>query len=256
MNCYRTGWGHSMHKLIALVATYVFLLSPAVADEYRTAESFFARGEYHEALKHTEALLKKDPDQAAYLYLEAMSAARAKLTDRAARSFERLLSLDRAQVSDTIRRKAYANYARSLLAANKSSETRRLLGSALSEYQSDPWLFNVSGRAYLSAGSYQLAVTDLSQSVSLDDRNWIVHNNLGLAYLKLGKNKEALQSFNRAIDLAPPVPFLYNNRGAVLENQGKLKAALADFEYALKVNPGYKKAKISAARVRKLLKAN
>lgn len=234
----------------------LLLLLPALAhaDLYEEAEAAFSRGAYQEAISKTETLLARKPKLAAYLYLHAMSALRARRYGKAKRSFNKLVALPDDTISDLVRRKSYANYLRTLLATGEMQRAAKLAEKATEHFPDDAVLANLAGRVYLGQGAYARALTSLERSISLDGDRWPAYNNLGLVQLKAGNFAAADKAFGQAIDLGPPIPYLYNNRGGAREKLGHLHKALSDYDHALRINPGYRKARRSAERLRKLIR--
>lgn len=94
------------------------------------------------------------------------------------------------------------------------------------------------GAGYYSRGQYAIALDELKQALSANDRYAPAYDMRGLVYMALAENKKAEESFLRALDLSPEQPEIHNNYGWFLCSRNRLDAAMSQFNIALN-NPLY-----------------
>jgi Tfp pilus assembly protein PilF len=93
------------------------------------------------------------------------------------------------------------------------------------------------GRALLSTGRINDAITELSMAASLDPRLSEAHNLLGLAYDRKGMPERAKDSYDRAIKNNPEDAQALNNMGFSLYQNGHYRAAVDKLKRAAKLAP-------------------
>jgi TolB-like protein/Flp pilus assembly protein TadD len=85
-------------------------------------------------------------------------------------------------------------------------------------------------RAYFGQDKTELAEQMFLRAEELDNRYWLVHNELGIFYAREGRFDEALGRFRQVIELTPDSAIGYDNLAATLLNEGQLEQAKAAFE--------------------------
>ena len=93
------------------------------------------------------------------------------------------------------------------------------------------------GRASLSAGRVNEAITELSLAASLDPRLSEAHSLLGLAYDRKGMPERARDSYERAIKGDPTDAQTLNNLGFSLYQNGNYRAAVDKLKKAARLAP-------------------
>ncbi|HEY0380261.1 MAG TPA: tetratricopeptide repeat protein [Pyrinomonadaceae bacterium] len=93
------------------------------------------------------------------------------------------------------------------------------------------------GRAFLSAGRVNEAITELSLAASLDPRLSEAHSLLGLAYDRKGMPERARDSYERAIKGDPADAQTLNNLGFSLYQNGNYRAAVDKLKKAARLAP-------------------
>jgi len=93
------------------------------------------------------------------------------------------------------------------------------------------------GRAHLSSGRINEAITELSLAASLDPRLSEAHSLLGLAYDRKGMPERARDSYERAIKGDPSDAQTLNNLGFSLYQNGNYRAAVDKLKKAARLAP-------------------
>ncbi len=70
------------------------------------------------------------------------------------------------------------------------------------------------------------SVTLFEHAVSLDDSNYLAHNNLGVAFRTLGRHADAERAFRKAIEANPDYPLPYLNMAQILDDTQRPDEAL------------------------------
>jgi len=97
---------------------------------------------------------------------------------------------------------------------------------------------------YYERGQMDVALDELSISVTLDANYAQAYNVYGLVYSVLGEDRKAEQNFERALQLAPDDSDTHHNWGWYLCQHKREREALAQFEIAVR-NPLYKTPEIA-----------
>jgi Flp pilus assembly protein TadD len=93
------------------------------------------------------------------------------------------------------------------------------------------------GRAFLSTGRVNEAISELSLAVSLDPRLSEAHSLLGMAYDRKGMHDRARDSYDRAIKNDPEDAQTLNNLGFSLYQNGNYRAAVDKLKRAARLAP-------------------
>lgn len=94
------------------------------------------------------------------------------------------------------------------------------------------------GAAYFSRAQYAVALDELREALSSDDRYATTYGIMGLVYMELKEEKPAEDNFRRAIELAPGNSDIRNNYGWYLCTRKRYDESLVQFNMALG-NPLY-----------------
>jgi type IV pilus assembly protein PilF len=94
------------------------------------------------------------------------------------------------------------------------------------------------GAAYFNRGQYAVALDELREALSADNRYATTYSIMGLVYMELKEEKPAEDSFRRAIELAPADSDIRNNYGWYLCTRKRYDESLVQFNTALG-NPLY-----------------
>ena len=93
------------------------------------------------------------------------------------------------------------------------------------------------GRAFLSLGRINEAISELSLAASLDPRLSEAHSLLGVAYDRKGMHDRAKDSYDRAIKSDPQDAQTLNNLGFSLYQNGNYRAAVDKLKRAARLAP-------------------
>jgi tetratricopeptide (TPR) repeat protein len=93
------------------------------------------------------------------------------------------------------------------------------------------------GIAYLEKRSYDNAIADFDEVLSLEPQNEGAYFNRGVAHNGKGDYESAIADLNEAILLDPKDAEAHINRGNAYKNKGDLERAIADFDEALRLDP-------------------
>ncbi|WP_124950845.1 type IV pilus biogenesis/stability protein PilW [Sulfuriferula thiophila] len=94
------------------------------------------------------------------------------------------------------------------------------------------------GAGYFSRGQYAVALEELRDALSADNRYAPAYGVMGLVYMELKEDKPAEENFQRAMDLAPGESEIHNNYGWFLCTRNRFDEAIKQFNIALG-NPLY-----------------
>jgi Flp pilus assembly protein TadD len=94
-----------------------------------------------------------------------------------------------------------------------------------------------NGRALLSVGRINEAITELSLAASLDPRLSEANSLLGIAYDRKGMHDRARESYDRAIKAEPEDAQTLNNLGFSLYQNGNYRAAVDKLKHAARLAP-------------------
>jgi type IV pilus assembly protein PilF len=94
------------------------------------------------------------------------------------------------------------------------------------------------GAAYFNRGQYSVALDELREALSADNRYATAYSIMGLVYMELKEEKPAEDNFRRAIELTPSDSDIHNNYGWFLCTRKRYDESLVQFNTALG-NPLY-----------------
>lgn len=158
--------------------------------------------QYHEAIKHYEAILQLAPKQ-----IDALNG----------------LGLCYAQ----------------LKAMEKTIKYFRL---AIEQTQHDEVLFNNLGNAYKATGAYDKAIECYEKALSINQDYAQAHQNMGTLFTIKQDYPQALKHFREAVHLEPDFLQAHYNLGLLLLKQDALDAAATQFNNVLTLHPHHKDA--------------
>jgi len=108
------------------------------------------------------------------------------------------------------------------------------------------------GRAYLEAGSYDLAIADFNRSIEAAGDTQSVYRYLAQAYHLAEQNTEALLAADKAIAAYGDDPWSYRFRAEANEALGHEEAAIADYRKVILINRGDENREIARAALLRL----
>jgi len=100
----------------------------------------------------------------------------------------------------------------------------------------NPEAYLFRGNTLIKLGQKGAAIIDFNEALKLNPNFLTAYYSRGLVRLELGENQGAIADFNEAIKFNP-IAQAYSNRGLATANLGDKRAAIADYNQALKLNP-------------------
>jgi Flp pilus assembly protein TadD len=142
--------------------------------------------------------------------------------------------------------------ARLLLELGDTTGARLTAEAALERDPEHPEPYQLLGRVHLTEGALAEARLRFQQALHLDPYHGYALNNLGLVHLRTGQDAQAAEALAQAAYLLPDEAFVHNNLGMAYERLGRLEEARSAYDTATRLAPGYVKARVNAARLRRI----
>ena len=102
--------------------------------------------------------------------------------------------------------------------------------------------YNNRGLLWTAKGSYDRAITDISEAIRLKPNYGPAYNNRGLAWFSKGNYDAAIRDFGRAIKVEPTFASAYSNRAVAWSKKREPDKAIADYTEAIRINPRFARA--------------
>ena len=102
-------------------------------------------------------------------------------------------------------------------------------------------------RTFMQCLSYQDAEVLWRDTLALNPKAWIAHNNLGLILQKRGGRDAAREHYQKAIALQPDAPQPFSNLGMALAEQGRFEEAVEALRRAIEIDSSYFEARYNLA---------
>jgi tetratricopeptide (TPR) repeat protein/S1-C subfamily serine protease len=197
---------------------------------------FFKKGQYKEAAKIYDELIRSQPE--AYLY-NNRGLVKDKLEEN---KREAILDYDLAISINPNFEPAYNNRGN---AKSKSGNNR----GAILDYDriilinpNNDSAYNNRGLAKSKLGDKTGAILDYDRAISINSSNDSAYNNRGFLKSELGDGKGAILDFNQAISINSENYLAYNNRGLAKVSLGDHRGAILEYGTALLLNPEFAEA--------------
>ncbi len=100
-----------------------------------------------------------------------------------------------------------------------------------------PLQFNNRGNLWLKKGSYDEAIADFNNAISLNPKYWLAFRNRGIAWVRKREYDKAIVDFNESIRLNPKFSATYNDRGVAWELKRDFTKAVADYKAVVALKP-------------------
>ena len=216
-------------------------LSPSHAvDSVRladTAEDYYQRGEWQNAVDAASAAIARSPDFAAAYLVRGRAYGQLGNVEDAAADFAAVTRLDPGirqslEQAVVLRNRGAAAYNRGEVDLAIENFTR-----AIELNPQYTRAYNNQGIAYGTKGEHDLAIENFTRAIELNIQFAEAYNGRGVAYGDKSEHDLAIDNFNRAIELNPRYAEAYNGRGVAYANKGEYDLAIADFDAALLINP-------------------
>lgn len=117
-------------------------------------------------------------------------------------------------------------------------------GSAFSQLDFDPYVWNITGQAYLHNGDLEEALSCCERAVAIDENYGAAYSNLGIIHIKffgLTEDPEELSKayidFEKALELDPQSSSAHQGLGLFYLYSGNYDTAVHHLEIALRLQP-------------------
>jgi tetratricopeptide (TPR) repeat protein len=190
-----------------------------------------AQGRLDEALKHYQAAMAIDPQDADPGCNVAGILATQGRVEEAVAGYKKVLEIEPDHV------KARSDLGDLLTQLGRLDEAAACYEKAL-EYQSDDALVHRNlGDLLGRLGRYDEAIAHFQRAVELAPADAAAHNNLGMAYQAEGKTELAMTHFRQALALRPNNAEAHYNVAVALANEGRFSEAFRHCREAVQLRP-------------------
>jgi len=153
-------------------------------------------------------------------------------------------------VIDTYPNNWYAYYNRAKLISDESPDLAIAdLTKSITFLSNQSMTFYARGTIYAQQGNYQAAISDFINAINLkaDDIQSLI--NLAGSYRSLKQYQQAVDQYTVALAIGTMQSKVLNGRGAAYWDMGNLQFALNDFNQAIQLDPEYHKAYLNRANL-------
>ena len=95
---------------------------------------------------------------------------------------------------------------------------------------------------WLQVKHWQNSITLFEHALSVNENNYIAHNNMGAALQEKGETEKAVEHYREAVRLYPEYSNAHNTLGNILLDKGLPDEAIKHYRAAVRANPVYTKA--------------
>jgi tetratricopeptide (TPR) repeat protein len=199
--------------------------------DLQTAYHHHQAGRHVDAARMYQALLERNPDDAAALHLFGV-------LHHQCGYFARAIELLRKAVSLQPEAPAFhANLAEAHRALKQYDQAVDCCRAALRLQPNYPEVANNLGLALHEMGRFDEAVAQFDAALALWPDFAIAHNNRGTSLRSLGRTEEALEAFRTAVRLGPALVQARANLGQLLSDQGLPGEGLPHCQEAVRLDP-------------------
>ena len=210
---------------------------PHAARVAGTAEDYYQRGEWQNAVDAASAAIARNPDLAAAYLIRGRAHGHLGNVESAAADFAAATRLD----PDIHRRQEQAvNFFNRGVDAYHRGETDHAIGNFTRAIELNPQYANAyysRGTAYGNKGEHDFAIADFDAALRINPQNAVAYYNRGVAYSHKGEYDLATTDYNATLRINPQDADAYHNRGNAYFYKGEYDLAIADFDIALHINP-------------------
>ncbi|MEI3649727.1 MAG: tetratricopeptide repeat protein [Dolichospermum lemmermannii FEM_B0920] len=103
----------------------------------------------------------------------------------------------------------------------------------------DFWLYEIRGNILVNLKRYDEAITDFTQSITINPQYPGGYYNRGVTYSLQEKFAQAIDDYTQAIAIHPQGIKAYSNRAAAYYSQGKIDSAINDLTQAIAIDSQY-----------------
>jgi tetratricopeptide (TPR) repeat protein len=219
----------------------------AAAVEGYLGLSYYARGEWDQALQHDVAAMKLQPDRAVYHLNLGNVYAQTQRQNDAEEEFRQAIALQPDYAE------AYSNLGL-LLESRDKAQASVLEEKALALRPTYAEPMKALARLKIQAGDYPSGIALLQRVVASDPYEPGPYIDLGVACNEAKLWQQAVAAFRRAIEVGPTDPDIYAahyNLGIAYTYLDSPEAALMEFHKALELKPDFQEARQILERIEK-----
>jgi Flp pilus assembly protein TadD len=93
--------------------------------------------------------------------------------------------------------------------------------------------------AWVQTGFWKNGITLYEHTLSVTEKNWVVHTDLGTLFFNRGETDKALFHFREASSIRPDIAKLHFDVGMTLSKLGRTGEAISEFQKAVRVDPHF-----------------
>ncbi len=216
---------------VGLLSSNFLLAQGSDDDILRQGNEELNRGNFEEARKIYESVLKRSPKNHVALNNVGISYYYQEESANAERFFKQALAIEPNYI------KALANLGKLYYESERQEESLTLINKALSLENDYDLALYVKGRILGEQGDVQNALSHFSQAIKSDPEYSSAYYWRGYYYTMSEKYQLAILDYTKVMQLSPQEDMAYNNRGYCYMNTEESEKAIQDFEKALSINP-------------------
>ncbi len=189
---------------LLVFALAVGLWNPLLWGDYKQAVAFYNQGQYDKAIQELKPDIEQNPDWEFGHRLLGLCYLSLKNNALAVNSFLRAVELKSTAFS------TYYGLGQAYFNMQKYENCVEILnqGEPFAAREKAPEiekarLYKLRGSAFLRLSRFNEAVSDLANSLRLNQSDWADFSMLGLAYFNLNRTEEAIQAFEKALSMKP-----------------------------------------------------
>jgi len=212
---------------------------PTFSSQAVQARSQALAGNWNEALKAADALLKADSADAHARVTRGIVLNGLSRYDEAIEELDQVTEIEGRQPEDLINRAdAYAHLSHSYFQQGEFLQAIDNAYFATLEKGNHALAHNNRANAYIAREQYDKAIRSAGRAIESDANFAAAYSNRGLAKAKRNRLKQAIEDLDKAIQLDPQLAAAYQRRGAALAMNKQANKALSDLNKALELQPG------------------
>jgi protein O-GlcNAc transferase len=201
-------------------------------EQFQKAFEFHKNGNFNEAQKIYEDILKKTPNDFNCLHLLGLIAKNNKKYEKAAELISRAIKINPNSSE------AHYNLGNVLKELSKINDAVNSYNQAI-KIKPDYELYFVRGDVLFQLKHLDEALESYNKALNLKPDSFESYNNKGLIYVELNNFKEAIDNYDKAIEINKNFTTARYNRGLALISNGKEQEAIDNFLEIIKTEPDH-----------------
>lgn len=184
------------------------------------ANAYYESNELFSGLRDLETVEKSKPDTVMLHFIRGLIYTRMANYERAQKSFEKSIALDRANAELKI------NLASVLFYRHRYDSAKAILQSLIDDQGVNPNAFNTLALISVADRQYDSAMFWVEKALAKQRNNPFFLNNRGYIYLLMGNLSSAISDINESISIDPYNGWAYRNKGIYYLKSSKPDDAL------------------------------